>query len=73
MNRTIFTGGKVFDGTGAPQVPADVVVRGDRIESVRPRPGGTEPAPIPGRSPERRYSSAPRPGPSRIWPRRPAR
>jgi acetyl esterase/lipase len=30
-------------------------------------------APIPGRSPERRCSSAPRPGPSRIWRRRPAR
>jgi imidazolonepropionase-like amidohydrolase len=35
MNRILFTGGRVFDGTGAPAVPADVVVRGDRIESVR--------------------------------------
>ncbi|SRR6266851_7198524 len=48
LNRILFTGGKVFDGTGAPAVPADVVVRGDRIESVRPG-GGTEAEP--GRAP----------------------
>jgi hypothetical protein len=35
-NRTLFTGGQVFDGTGTPPGPADVVVRGDRIESGRP-------------------------------------
>jgi len=29
MTRIIFTGGQVFDGTGAPSVPADVVVRGE--------------------------------------------
>jgi pimeloyl-ACP methyl ester carboxylesterase len=40
MNRIIFTGGQVFDGTGVPPVPADVVVRGDRVETVRPG-GGT--------------------------------
>ncbi|MGD0239380.1 MAG: amidohydrolase family protein [Streptosporangiaceae bacterium] len=39
MNRIIFTGGQVFDGTGTPPVPGDVVVRGDRIESVRPGGG----------------------------------
>src|SRR4029079_13842318 len=39
MNRIIFTGGQVFDGTGAPPVPADVVVRGDRVETVRPDAG----------------------------------
>ena len=44
MNRILFTGGQVFDGTGAPPVPADLVVRGDRIESVRVG-GGTEIAP----------------------------
>ena len=38
-NRIIFVNGQVFDGTGAPPVPADVVVRGDRIESVRPGGG----------------------------------
>ncbi|MFI6028056.1 amidohydrolase family protein [Amycolatopsis magusensis] len=43
-SRVIFTGGRVFDGTGTPAVPADVVVRGDRIEHVRPG-GGTEPEP----------------------------
>ena len=42
QNRILFTGGQVFDGTGAPPVPADVVVRGGRIESVRP--GGGTPA-----------------------------
>ncbi|PRY45001.1 amidohydrolase family protein [Umezawaea tangerina] len=42
--RVLFTGGRVFDGTGSPAVPADVVVRGDRVESVRPG-GGTEPEP----------------------------
>ena len=40
QNLILFTGGQVFDGTGAPPVPADVVVRGDRIESVRAG-GGT--------------------------------
>lgn len=33
--RVVFTGGRVFDGTGAPAVPGDVVVRGDKIEAVR--------------------------------------
>lgn len=42
--RVVFTGGRVFDGSGSPAVPGDVVVRGDRIESVRPG-GGTEPEP----------------------------
>ena len=41
MNRILFVNGQVFDGTGAPAVPADLVVRGDRIESVRAG-GGTE-------------------------------
>jgi cytosine/adenosine deaminase-related metal-dependent hydrolase len=40
-NRVLFVNGQVFDGTGSPAVPADVVIRGDRIESVRPG-GGTE-------------------------------
>jgi imidazolonepropionase-like amidohydrolase len=34
-NRILFVNGQVFDGTGSSAVPADVVVRGDRIESVR--------------------------------------
>jgi cytosine/adenosine deaminase-related metal-dependent hydrolase len=40
VNRILFVNGQVFDGTGAPPVPADVVVRGDRVETVRPG-GGT--------------------------------
>ena len=43
-NRILFVNGQVFDGTGAPPVPADVVIRGDRIESVLVG-GGTEIAP----------------------------
>jgi imidazolonepropionase-like amidohydrolase len=42
--RILFTGGTVFDGAGAPPVPADVVVRGQAIESVRVG-GGTEVGP----------------------------
>jgi imidazolonepropionase-like amidohydrolase len=41
-NRILFVNGQVFDGTGSPAVPADVVVRGDRIERVRV--GGGTPA-----------------------------
>jgi imidazolonepropionase-like amidohydrolase len=39
--RVVFTNGAVFDGSGTPPVPADVVVRGSVIESVRVG-GGTE-------------------------------
>jgi imidazolonepropionase-like amidohydrolase len=38
--RTLFLNGSVFDGSGTPPVPADVVVRGSVIESVRAG-GGT--------------------------------
>ena len=34
MSRTLFHGGKVFDGTGAPLADADVVIEGDRIVEV---------------------------------------
>ena len=30
-NRILFVNGQVFDGTGSPAVPADVIVRGDRV------------------------------------------
>jgi imidazolonepropionase-like amidohydrolase len=39
-NRILLVNGHVFDGTGSPAVPADVVIRGDLIESVRAS-GGT--------------------------------
>ena len=39
--RVVFSNGAVFDGSGAPPGPADVVVRGAEIESVRVG-GGTE-------------------------------
>ncbi|MFD0891517.1 amidohydrolase family protein, partial [Streptosporangium algeriense] len=34
--RTLYTGATVFDGTGTPPEPADVVVEGDRIVEVGP-------------------------------------
>lgn len=34
MTRTVFTGGQLFDGTGADPAPADVVVEGERIVGV---------------------------------------
>lgn len=34
MTRTVFQGGRLFDGTGAPLADADVVVEGDRIVEV---------------------------------------
>jgi imidazolonepropionase-like amidohydrolase len=35
MARTVFTGGQVFDGTGAPAFVGEVVVDGDRVVEVR--------------------------------------
>jgi imidazolonepropionase-like amidohydrolase len=35
MARTVFTGGQVFDGTGAPAYPGEVVIDGDRVVEVR--------------------------------------
>jgi imidazolonepropionase-like amidohydrolase len=35
MGRTVFTGGQVFDGTGSPAFPGEVVVADDRVVEVR--------------------------------------
>lgn len=35
MARTVLTGGQVFDGTGSPSFPGEVVIDGDRIVEVR--------------------------------------
>lgn len=35
MARTVFTGGRVFDGTGEPSFPGEVVIADDRIVEVR--------------------------------------
>jgi len=40
--RTVFQGGRVFDGTGAPLADADVVIEGDRIVEVGPGLDGDE-------------------------------
>ncbi|MEU8250689.1 hypothetical protein [Nonomuraea sp. NPDC048916] len=42
MTRVIFSGGHVFDGTGAPPAPADVVIEGERILDVGPGLDGEE-------------------------------
>ena len=36
MSRTVFTGAKVFDGTGADPYPADVVIERERIVAIGP-------------------------------------
>jgi imidazolonepropionase-like amidohydrolase len=40
--RTVFTGGRVFDGTGAPVADADVVIEDDRIVEIGPGLDGDE-------------------------------
>ncbi|MEO8477186.1 MAG: amidohydrolase family protein [Actinomycetota bacterium] len=42
MARTVFHGGQVFDGTGAPLAEADVVIEGGRIVEVGPGLDGDE-------------------------------
>ena len=42
MGRTVFHGGVVFDGTGSPPAPADVVIDGGRIVDVGPGLDGDE-------------------------------
>lgn len=37
MPTTVFTGGLVFDGTGSPAVPGEVVIEADRVVEVRER------------------------------------
>lgn len=38
MNAVLLEGGRVWDGSGRPAFPADVLVRGNRIAQVRPAP-----------------------------------
>jgi imidazolonepropionase-like amidohydrolase len=40
--RTVFTGGRLFDGTGAPVADADVVIEDDRIVEIGPGLDGDE-------------------------------
>ncbi len=42
MTRTVFTGGRVFDGTGAPLADADVAIEDGRIVDVGPGLDGDE-------------------------------
>lgn len=48
--RTIFTGGRVFDGTGAPLAEADIVVEEGRIVEVGPGLDGDEAIDLRGRA-----------------------
>ena len=36
MARTIFTNGLVFDGSGSPAAPGEVIIEADRVVSVTP-------------------------------------
>ena len=49
MTRTLLTGGRVFDGTGAPPREADVLVEGDRILEVGTGLDGDEAVDVGGR------------------------
>ena len=48
--RTVLTGGRVFDGTGAPFADADVAFEGGRIVDVGPGLDGDEGVNVSGRS-----------------------
>jgi len=39
MDTVLFEGGCVWDGTGAPAFPADVLIAGNRVAALLPRPG----------------------------------
>jgi imidazolonepropionase-like amidohydrolase len=49
VTRMLLTGGRVFDGTGAPPGEADVLVEGDRILEVGPGLDGDEVVDVGGR------------------------
>jgi imidazolonepropionase-like amidohydrolase len=49
VTRTLLTGGRVFDGTGAPPHEADVLIEGDRILQVGPGLDGDEAVDVGGR------------------------
>jgi imidazolonepropionase-like amidohydrolase len=49
VTRTLLTGGRVFDGTGAPPREADVLVEGDRILEVGPGLDGDDAVDVGGR------------------------
>jgi imidazolonepropionase-like amidohydrolase len=49
VTRTLLTGGRVFDGTGAPPREADVLIEGDRILEVGPGLDGDEAVDVGGR------------------------
>ena len=50
MTRTLFTGGSLFDGTGSPPAPADVVIEGDRIVDVGTGLDGDEAVDVSGKT-----------------------
>ena len=50
MTRTVFAGGRVFDGTGSPLAEADVVVEAGRVVEVGPGLDGDEAVDCAGRA-----------------------
>jgi imidazolonepropionase-like amidohydrolase len=50
MTRTLFSGGRVFDGTGAPPAPADVVVENGRFVEIGTRVDGDQVVDLAGRT-----------------------
>jgi imidazolonepropionase-like amidohydrolase len=48
--RTVFSGGRVFDGTGSPVAEADVAIDGDRITEVGPNLEGDETIDVSGKT-----------------------
>jgi len=58
VSRTLLTGGRVSDGTGAPPREADVLVEGGRILEVGPGLDGDEAVDVGGRHLLPGYSTA---------------
>ena len=58
MSRTLLTGGRVFDGTGAPPAEAEVLIEGGRIVEVGAGLDGDEAVDVGGRHLLPGYSTA---------------
>jgi imidazolonepropionase-like amidohydrolase len=50
MTRTVFTGGRIFDGTGAPPADGDILIEGSRILEVGPGLDGDEQVDVSGKA-----------------------
>ncbi len=50
MTRTVFTGGRIFDGTGAPPADSDILIEGSKILEVGPGLDGDEQVDVSGKA-----------------------